>query len=84
MEYTGKTIQIGPKNWKEATTIIEVALVNGTDKGKELGRAQLINMANAADLAGELLEVLNLIAPGAELTEYERDKVNTVLAKVKK
>lgn len=53
-----ETIKIGPDNWVQCIPLISAALKHGTPKGQLMGYQHLIDMAKAADLASEFLEIL--------------------------
>ena len=44
--------------WKQSARIIAVALENGTTKGKQIAREELMRMADVADFATELQDEL--------------------------
>lgn len=52
-ETGGETLSIEMK-WKQAARYILAALEDGTPKGKDLARAELMKMADVADFAVDL------------------------------
>ena len=53
-----ETIDIGPKNWKEAMRILEIVIMDGEREGRQSAVEEVRRMANLADLLPEAIEII--------------------------
>lgn len=58
MENAQETIDIGPKNWKEAMAILDIVIMEGTRDGRKSAVEEMRKMAEVADLLPEAIAII--------------------------